>query len=150
MKSPGMSRFCLVVLSVLLAFLVGCRQDEIPRQPDAVGQYLYAHDECYVPALDETGEEKSRRLRRAARAFQAVVERFPEDSSATTRALAEYYTGVCQAMLGESGRAREAFLRCRDYRRLAEGDHFAAPGRVTILAIVAGAREQLRRLDGRP
>ena len=122
-----MLRLCL--LAMLVVMLVGCRQEEIPRQPDAVAQYLYAHDECYVPALAESGDAKGRKLRVAVRAFQAVVTLFPDDASATTRALAEYYTGVCQAMLGESGRARESFLRCRDYRRLAEDGHFAPAGR---------------------
>lgn len=141
----------LSLLLLVLALLVaGCGRDAVPRQSDAIGQYMYAYDECYVPALAEKGDERARGLRRSVRAFQAVVERFPDDASATTRALAEYHTGVCQALLGESGRARESFLRCRDYRRLAETGQFVDAGRVTLLAIVAGAREQLRRLDGRP
>lgn len=118
----------------------------VPTQSDALAQYLYARDHYYVPAFDRAGPARDALLRQAVDGFQSVVHRFPEDAACTTRALAEYDTGLCQMRLGETERARTSFMRCRDYRRFAAS--MPAAGRPTLIAVMDRAREEIRKIDG--
>ncbi|MBM3460860.1 MAG: hypothetical protein FJX76_02045 [Armatimonadetes bacterium] len=137
-----------VVAALLL--LVGCARAglEIPRQESALAQYFYARERYYDPAFEKKGAARQDALRDAVAAFQAVVREFPGEPECTTRALAEYYTGLCQLQLGETERARASFIRCREYRRFATSSMHAA-GRATLIAISERALDALRDLDGK-
>lgn len=140
-------RLVLALFAALL--LTGCGQtEEVPRQPDAVAQFFYARETWYAPAFSVQGKDRQARLRQAVEGFQAVVRYFPEDSAVTTRVLAEYYTGLCRMQLGETDRARAAFMRCRDVQAQANGNSgLHEAGRATLRTIMDQAREQIRRLD---
>jgi len=140
-------RLLFVVVAVLA--LAGCGSTaDVPRQEDAVTQYDYARATWYDPAFDVQGSARQERLRQAVDGFQAVVRYFPDDAQAvTTRALAEYYTGLCRLQLGETERARAAFMRCRDAQRQATDASLHPAARATLRTILDQAREQIRRLD---
>lgn len=120
----------------------------IPPKASALEQYFYARETWFEPGFRLKGSERQRMLQNAVRGLQAVVERFPSDDAMVTRALAEYDTGLCYRTLGESDRAREAFLRVRDYKRFT-GSATHPSGRDALDALLEAARERLRELDGR-
>lgn len=121
----------------------------VPRKASALEQYFYARETWFEPGFRLKGSERQRTLQDAVRGMQAVVERFPDNDAVVTRALAEYDTGLCYRTLGETDRAREAFLRVRDYKRFTSAATHPS-GRDALEALLEAARERLRDLDGRP
>ncbi len=138
--------------------MAGCtqaRHGHVPRQADAVSQYFYARHEWYEPAMRQRGDERARLLRLAVDGFAAVALYFPADESVTTRSLASYYQGLCHLDLGETDRARQDFIHCRDLLTDAErapahgnnGERMHAAGHATLRALAEAARHQMHELD---
>ena len=145
-----------IITPLLLVAVVCCtaalwprlRPDPIPLKADALEQYFYARETWLEPGFRLKGSERQRLLREALRGLQVVVEAFPGDEAVVTRALAEYDSGTCYRALGETDRAREAFLRVRDYKRYIT-TRLHPSGRDELEALLEAARERLREVDGR-
>lgn len=153
----SMRRLLMVVLVLAIGVGLGflawrARPQEVPRQADALEQYFYARTLWFEPGFRARGAERQRWLREAVRGMQAVVDYFPERQAVVTRTLAEYDSGLAYRGMGETARAREAFLRVRDARRFTQErgpDALHAAGRNTLNVIIDAAQRQLRELDGR-
>lgn len=124
------------------------RPTAIERKQDVLEQYFHARTTWLEPGFRQRGNERQRLLRDAVRGMQAVIDGFPSDDAAVTRALAEYDIGLCYRTLGETDRAREAFLRVRDYKRFSSSGMHPS-GRDALDALLEAARERLRELNAR-
>jgi hypothetical protein len=138
-------RFLLILAMALCTAGCASRPTSMARQSDALTQYFMARDDYYRPAFKVRGQVRQERLRQAVSAFQAVVRYFPDEPSLTTRALAEYYTGLCQLHLGETLRARHSFVRCRDFSR--HEATLPAAGAAALKTITTAAADRLQALD---
>ena len=135
-----------VIAVVALAVLWGCSPWSV-RKSSALEQYFYARDEFVVPAFNAHGKKRKNLLRRAISALQVVTTDFSENQSLLTRALAEHDVGLCFVELGETERARQAFLRCQDFKHHLSGQSLPASARTYLRTIVDDAREQRKKLD---
>lgn len=144
---PWISLLLVVATVTAAALALTHHTDDVPLQADALEQYFYARSKWFEPAFKKHGDERQTLLRQAIVGLQAVIHRFPERPAVTTRALAQYDCGVCYRALGETWRAREAFLRVRDYRRyFMPGVSMHTAGRDTLRVIVDAADARIREL----
>ena len=145
------------LIPLLIVLLIGgcaalvlrtTRQPPIERKADVLEQYFHARATWFEPGFRQRGSERQRLLRDAVRGMKAVIDGFPSDDAAVVRALAEYDIGLCYRALGETERAREAFLRVRDYKRFCSSSMHAS-GRDALDALLKAARDRLRELNMR-
>ncbi len=134
---------------VLRSRLVLPWSGKMTLQVDAMSQFEYARTRFFEPGFRAHGDRRQFLLSRAIEALTMVVTRFPQPLSCTTRALAEYDTGLCYCALGEVHRGRNAFLRVVDDRRYTvSGSRMPAAGKDTLRTLIAAAQAQIRQLKG--
>lgn len=149
-----------IVLGVGLFFAAWqLKTSTIPLQADVLDQYFYARTNFLEPGFRARGTERQRMLHQAVNALRLVVEKFPAPQAIPTRALAEYDSGLCYRAMGETERAREAFIRVREYRRYVppyrgmdadlDAPWMHPAGQDTLRVIVDAALHQIRQIDGR-
>ena len=150
----GLRSTSLLVVAIALAALAGLscgkkREPLVPRKENALEQYFYARATWLEPGFKRRGNERQRQLRLAIEGMREVIDGFPQDDAVVTRALAEYDTGLCYRALGETDRAREAYLRVRDYKRFSLQPSLHQSARDELNAIIDAAHERVRELEGR-
>lgn len=130
-----------MLASLLLGALIVCQGGEVPKQPTAAAQLVYAK-RVKSESRGTEGAARAAALQRAAAAYAAVPQYWPD--AGVILAEAAFRRGELQRSLGQPGAARGAFLEALDH---GQGSEFAPRALLEIGHLHRRAKEMDQALE---